>query len=622
MKKQPPTSCHAASVAISACGHFCLVGTKGGTIYKYNLQSGIPRGSYPTTITQEIESDTTRDQIPGSINRAMMVLGKSMEVTGTSNMEQKERTELQTAKAEASRQARDKLARHKSAVIGLAVDSLNKAVLSVGSDGSFLVWNFKTHSPHKKSPVQLSAVGASSFCYIKESELAAVALNDFSIFVVDCSELNVVRRLGTGSFSSDSVPNGHFGPISDMSFGPDGRRLYSSSLDGTIRVWDIPTGSCLDWLSFDSPPTSLTASPTGEFLVTTHADSVGLSMWCDKSFYQQIFVDGSPPTKPYKMDTPNPMIEAVGDLDEEKHALLSNAQADLVSSRQDLEVINGISNKKSHAVVIPKLDGLITMSNLPVGHWKTLFHLELVKERNKPKEAPQKPPSAPFFLQWRQGEKISEGLDPNSTNNNTTDSRGAPDKIREEDKWDAAWSDDEILDEEENNQDTVVQVSSHKKRKAYQRSQLAARLQECDRQHHSFECITEFMGEMGPSAIDIALSELCHGLHDTEGLELLVLASRWLLESCKSRQRFEAVNAYLNRFLYLHANTIAGIELSSTRGKQNSEPQQRSRNFANQQLLSVVESLRAVQKEASDELRGKMQHTLCLLGHFSSMVLS
>jgi WD40 repeat protein len=39
----------------------------------------------------------------------------------------------------------------------------------------------------------------------------------------------------------------HTSPISDMQFGPDGRRLFTSSFDGTIRVWDVPTGLCVDW---------------------------------------------------------------------------------------------------------------------------------------------------------------------------------------------------------------------------------------------------------------------------------------------------------------------------------------------------------------------------------------
>lgn len=41
---------------------------------------------------------------------------------------------------------------------------------------------------------------------------------------------------------------------------------------------------------------------------------------------------------------------------------------------------------------------------------------------------------------------------------------------------------------------------------------------------------------------------------------LLHMASLWLLEACQSRQRYEAVNAYLRRFLYLYANVLAGID--------------------------------------------------------------
>ena len=35
---------YATAVAISVCGNYALVGTAGGVTYKYNLQSGLPRG--------------------------------------------------------------------------------------------------------------------------------------------------------------------------------------------------------------------------------------------------------------------------------------------------------------------------------------------------------------------------------------------------------------------------------------------------------------------------------------------------------------------------------------------------------------------------------------------------
>jgi WD40 repeat protein len=35
---------------------------------------------------------------------------------------------------------------------------------------------------------------------------------------------------------------GHAGPVVNVSFSPDGRRLLSSSLDRTVKLWDTETG--------------------------------------------------------------------------------------------------------------------------------------------------------------------------------------------------------------------------------------------------------------------------------------------------------------------------------------------------------------------------------------------
>ena len=44
MKVPPPENIHATAVVISSCGNFAVIGTKGGMIYKYNIQSGLPQG--------------------------------------------------------------------------------------------------------------------------------------------------------------------------------------------------------------------------------------------------------------------------------------------------------------------------------------------------------------------------------------------------------------------------------------------------------------------------------------------------------------------------------------------------------------------------------------------------
>jgi U3 small nucleolar RNA-associated protein 21 len=75
---------------------------------------------------------------------------------------------------------------------------------------------------------------------------------------------------------------GHAAQLSDLCFSRDGRRLVTASVDGTLRVWDLPTGRCVDWLRFKSPVTGLAMSHTGEFLCTTHLDRLGLHLWSDK----------------------------------------------------------------------------------------------------------------------------------------------------------------------------------------------------------------------------------------------------------------------------------------------------------------------------------------------------
>ena len=138
--------------------------------------------------------------------------------------------------------------------------------------------------------------------------------------------------------------------------------------------------------------------------------------------------------------------------------------------------------------------------------------------------------------------------------------------------------------------------------------------------------MTEYIGTLGPSAIDVSLSTLCNGMHDLEdGLPLLILASRWLIQACQSRERFDAVNAYLHRFLYLHASILSGIDETSGNGMEPSaddldEEQKEQEIQQREELLSCIAQLKKVQKEGSTTLQEEMQNALCLLRHFSRMV--
>jgi len=619
MKIPPPPRTHATSVAMSACGNFALVGTKGGIIYKYNVQSGHQRGSYPKNWEVGHDHRQKKPRAVGDISRTMKSLEKKMKISNrASNLDKKDVDAELEMKIEERRRLKLEQASHTGyAISGLAVDSVNKTVLSVGADCKLILWNFSTHAPHKKSPFTLPC-GATRMIHIRESDLAAIALEDFSVVLFDCSSLSIVRRLGVkGSHAR------HTGPITDLGFSPDGRNLYTSSLDGSIRIFDLPTSSCVDWLQFSTPPTSLAVSPTGEFLATTHSGSLGISIWCDKSYYQTVHVDGSPLLEPSIMDEPVPLSDSPTPAND------SNVIVPFVLSKSDHS--RDIDEaEKDDLPPKPKAEGLITMSGLPPAHWKNLFHLELIKERNRPKEPPKKPPSAPFFLQWRPSEPSGARED---------NQFEADDVVRNENEWAAAWSDDDededsikedfdqSDDQEKREAPTDGRLDSRKRRKVtHYRSPLSSLLQQCGKKAFSsgqsrFRDVTDYISTLGPSAIDIALSSLCNGMHDKdEGLPLLLLASEWFVEACQARERFEVVNAYLNRFLHIHAALLteieSGVSSGSTAPGRVSESERRTRA----QLVESLARLKVAQQAASAALEGKMKHTLCLLHHFSRMV--
>jgi U3 small nucleolar RNA-associated protein 21 len=339
------------------------------------------------------------------------------------------------------------------------------------------------------------------------------------------------------------------------------------------------------------------------------------------------------------MDEPAPVAE-VSDGDEVDLASERLPSQERVAP-EEMKLEEGSGDSKAPPTA--KEEGLITLSGLPPSHWKNLFHLELVKERNKPKEAPKKPPSAPFFLQWRSGEAL--GGEPANEN---TDKTGAEGEANDEEEWAAAWSDEDDGKAGEEEEEAVTEkrpadtqetaevsaasaaiASKPKKRKlTHHRSHLAALLDESfvrPQGQGRFQAVTDHVATLGPSAIDVSLSTLCNGMHDLEdGLPLLHKASLWLLEACQSGQRYEAVNAYLHRFLYLHATVLAGIEDSMPIIDQElSEEEQEAKRVQSSQrrdLLETISELKRAQRAASDGLREKMQQSLCLLRHFSRMV--
>lgn len=384
---------HSSSVCLTSCGNYCLVGTKGGVIYIYNAQSGLPRGSFPKeaadpTLKKGLEN--VRKKQPGNVlherNKLLGITdGKedSHKAGSLSSVPKKPKETTGTGDCEPS------VCGHTADVTGVFVDITNSCLVSVGMDGLVIFWNFATHTV--VDSVQLSSPQIRMEAF-KEGDFICTVGQDRMMRLFDVSSRKLCRRFDGAK--------GHSRAITDMAFTPDCRRLLSSSLDCTVRVWDIPTSRCLSWMKFDAPVTSLCMSLSGEYMCATLADREGIHMYIDRSLYETVHFWHEP-------SEPSPVGEChvVADDSSDKRFALKDGEEEeeaIVVGAVQPQVREGVDGSSSASTLnestAQRGEGSITMAALPKAYWITLFNLEAIKERNRPVEPPKAPPQAPFFL--------------------------------------------------------------------------------------------------------------------------------------------------------------------------------------------------------------------------------
>lgn len=295
----------AKAVCVSHCGNFALVGSSSGGIGAYNLQSGLLRRKYML---------------------------------------------------------------HKKCVTGLAIDGMNRKMVSAGLDGVLGFYNFAELTYLGK--LQLDAP-VSLLSYHKGSDLVACALDDLSIVVVDAVTQKVVRVL-----------YGHSNRITGLDFSPDGRWIVSVSLDATMRTWDLPTGGCIDGVHLPSVATNVKFSPIGDFLATTHVTGNGIFLWVNRAQFKPVSTRHVAEEEFSTILLPT--ISGEGGASLIEGALDDEDDADVDVPYQSVEQV---------------AENLVTLSLGPRTRYQSILHVDIIKSRNKPKEPPKKPELAPFFLQ-------------------------------------------------------------------------------------------------------------------------------------------------------------------------------------------------------------------------------
>ncbi|TYZ62185.1 hypothetical protein PybrP1_004937 [[Pythium] brassicae (nom. inval.)] len=602
----------ATAVTISTCGNFALVGSVGGAVFKYNMQSGDRRGSFPTAATPK-----------GKLIRALVLPGSTPVVLED------------TTGAHA----------HDGPVSAVVVDALNQTVVSGGIDGQLKFWDFKTHALAFALSV---ASPVTQMELHRDSNLLAVACDDQVIRVFDVSTKKLVRRF-----------RGHSHRLTDMHFSADARWLFSSSADASLRVWDLPTGKCVDWVRFHKPVTGLAVSPTGEFLATTHVGHVGIYLWANRGFFMDVFLDAEP-QQPTLIDMPVPLNE-VDNADElgfgsEKNPQLSvdGGADDDAARRAAVTAVKAAGVRVSTDPVAPLGDSLITLSTAPRALWHSLFNLELIKKRNKPIEPPKAPEKAPFFLPTMRTDDVKPTFVPvaakeeSATSKTTTamdggkakpttksatapkaptvDSAGESEDDIAMEGWgvgddDEAWGDDDNdvdevdpADDEQATKDpssTAIASGSRIFKSTgivTSRCKLATLLADAAARapthatagpmHFTrFHGVAVYLQTLSVSAVDVEMSTLCMGAFDSEGKALLALFLQCLKEEMATQRNFQVLQAYLNRFLKLHEDLLVG----------------------DAGLLAQVEELCGLQQQQWEHLQKLLHNNLCLVQYFSKI---
>ncbi|KAJ7685354.1 Utp21 specific WD40 associated putative domain-containing protein [Mycena polygramma] len=422
------------SVCVTACGNFGLASSSTGSVHMWNLQSGIKRKTF--------------DVGPCPLDVASRFsAGKKKE--GRS-------------------------------VTGLASDALNTTVIASTLDGTINFFDFHTTKLEHTLTLPSTAV---SILLHRDSGLLAVVCDDMVVRVVDVETRRIVRELG-----------GFRARVLDITFSPDSRWLVTTSLDSIIRTFDVPTGRLIDAFRTSSVATSLSFSPTNDFLATAHVDSVGVYLWANRAQYAEI------------------SFQSVSE-DDINDVTLPSMQGVVEDEALDaLSALTVQDTPEDPFSTPPQLDGdLITLTLLPRSRWQTLLNLEVIQQRNKPKEPPKAPEQAPFFL------PTLPGVEP----------RFAPEKAVSETKKDTR---------------RLQQAA------AGTRSTFLDKLMACDGSG-DYEDFFGFAKSLSPAAIDLELRSLVM----LDSLKTFIVA---LTQRLKSRRDFEAVQTFQNVFLRMHAEVI------------------------------------------------------------------
>lgn len=273
----------------------------------------------------------------------------------------------------------------------------------------------------------------------------------------------------------------------------------TSSMDCSIRTWNIPSGMLVDQFATEAAPISIDMSPTGEVLATAHVDYLGIFLWTNRTLYQKVTLNALSPDE-------NPPLISLPEVRQE---------------HQELKIEPSLGEEPEFESPEQISKDLLTLSGLATSRWQNLLNIDVIKQKNKPKAPPKAPKAAPFFLPTV------------STLNNF--------------QFDLTNS----LPTEEGH-DKLLMPSDFTNY-----TEFGKMLQKTENTRDFTDCLDKFKS-LGPSMIDFEVKSLA-----PEGggsITLMLQFIRFIESVLRSNKDFELAEAYLSVFLKSHGELVAESE--------------------------------------------------------------
>ncbi|KAK1755830.1 WD repeat-containing protein 36 [Echria macrotheca] len=456
-----------STVSISQCGTFALVGSVGGSIDVYNMQSGRHKQRFPSRLT------------PAQLRLVKLQQLKTLDKVN--QLQTRSRTSFTPGTG-----------RHTAAVTGLVIDPLNQTVISCSLDGKIKFWDFVTGNLIDE--INWAPMAKITGCrYHPGNDLIAFSCDDHCVRVVDIETRHTIRELW-----------GCRDDINDFTFSNDGRWIVAASQDSVIRVWDLPTSHLIDAFRLERPCTALAFSASGEYLAGATDGDLGVHIWTNRTMFRHV------PTR---------------QISEKEIAAVANPTASGEGGEGILEAaFEEDVPEEDDTVSAPVVDQLsrdmMTLSLVPKSRWQTLLHIDLIKQRNKPKEAPKAPEKAPFFLP-------SVGTNPLGKDLEVA-----------KDPTDEARS-------------RITMLDRSRAEQLFTKKLLAGR------SSGNYDDFIEHLKSLSPSTADLELRSLSMGESDDEeeSNELLHFI-RALTSRLVARRDYELTQAWMTVFLRLHFDLV------------------------------------------------------------------